>query len=165
MALATLAVLGVFVFAATQGGELFVSKNHYVTYLPDVAGLQAGSPVRLVGFTVGAVEEVGLSEFRIDPNRHAAVRFHLYSRYASDIRSDSEAFVTTEGLLGQSVLELSRGIQGEPIADGGVVRGVERGSMKQVVRNMEELTAEMHALVADMRRDPKRYLNMKISVF
>jgi phospholipid/cholesterol/gamma-HCH transport system substrate-binding protein len=135
MVLATLAVLGVFVFAATQGGELFVSKNHYVTYLPDVAGLQAGSPVRLVGFTVGAVEEVGLSEFRIDPNRHAAVRFHLYSRYASDIRSDSEAFVTTEG------------------------------SMKQVVRNMEELTAEMHALVADMRRDPKRYLNMKISVF
>lgn len=163
--LASLAVFSVFVFAASQGRELFVSKSRYVTYLPDVAGLQTGSPVRLVGVTVGAVEEVGLSEIRDDPQRHAAVRFRVYSRYTSDIRADSVAFVTTEGLLGQSVLELTRGIEGEPVADGGVVTGVERGSMKQVVQNMENLTGELHALVADIRKDPKKYLNMKISLF
>ncbi|MGH9803876.1 MAG: MlaD family protein [Candidatus Acidiferrales bacterium] len=165
MVLASLAVISAFVFAAGQGREFFVSKNRYVTYLPDVAGLQAGAPVRLVGFTVGAVEEVGLSEMRDDPKRHAAVRFQIYTRYAPDIRTDSEAFVTTEGLLGQSVLELTRGVKGEPIADGGVVAGVQRGSMKQVVQNMENLTGEMHALVADIRKDPKKYLNMKISLF
>lgn len=165
MALTSLVVFGVFVFAASQGREFFVSKNHYTAYLPDVAGLQAGSPVRLVGVTVGAVEEVGLSEMRDDPKRHAAVRFRVYSQYAPDIRADSEAFVTTEGLLGQSVLELTRGVKGEPIAEGGVVRGVERGCMKQVVQNMENLTGELHALVADIRKDPKKYLNMKISLF
>lgn len=165
MVLTALFVLGVFVFAAAQGQELFVSKNRYVTYLPDVAGLQAGSPVRLVGVTVGAVEAVGLSEMRDDPKRHAAVRFQVSSKYAPDICSDSEAFVTTEGLLGQSVLELTRGMKGKPVANNGEVPGVERGSMKQVVRNMENLTADMDALVADMRRDPKKYLNMKISLF
>ena len=56
LVLASLAVISTFVFAAGQGREFFVSKNRYVTYLPDVAGLQAGAPVRLVGFTVGAVE-------------------------------------------------------------------------------------------------------------
>lgn len=165
MVLASLAVFGVFVFAAAQGRELFASKTRYLTYLPDVAGLQPGSPVRLVGFAVGTVEEVGLSEIRDDPKRYAAVTFLVYSQYENDIRSDSEAFITTEGLLGQSVLELTRGVQGEPVPDGGVVRGVERGSMKQVVQNMENLTGELRALVADIRKDPKKYLNMKISFF
>jgi len=165
MVLTSLVVFSVFVFAASQGREFFVSKNHYATYLPDVAGLQAGSPVRLVGVTVGAVEEVGLSEMRDDPKRHAVVHFRVYSRYAPDLRSDSEAFVTTEGLLGQSVLEMTRGVRGEPVAEGGEVKGVERGSMKQVVQNMENLTGELHALAADIRRDPKKYLNMKISLF
>lgn len=165
MVLASLAVFGVFVFAATQGRDLFASKHRYVTYLPDVAGLQAGSPVRLVGFAVGTVEEVGLSEMRNDPKHHAAVTFLVYSEYGTDIRSDSVAFVTTEGLLGQSVLELTRGVTGEPVPEGGVVTGVERGNMKQVVQNMENLTGELRALVADIRRDPKKYLNMKISFF
>jgi len=165
LVVAAILVLGFFIIYATSGRPWFASEVHYVTYLPDVGGFQRGSPVRLVGFAVGSVEEVGLSEMRDDPKRHAAVRFRVYQQYADDIRTDSEAFVTTEGLLGESVLELTRGVKGEPIAEGGVVTGVERGSMKQVVQNMENLTGELHALVADIRKDPKKYLNMKISLF
>lgn len=106
----------VFVFYITQAGRVFAREASYVTYLPDAAGLEEGSPVRLVGFVVGTVESVGLSEFRDDPSRHAKVVFRVRRDYAEDIRSDSEAFVTTEGLLGQSVLELTRGMAGEPIA-------------------------------------------------
>lgn len=158
-------ILGLFLLAAGQGRPWFASETSYVTYLPDVGGLQPGSPVRLVGVTVGSVEDVGVSEFREDPQRHAAVRFRVRSDYREDIRSDSEAFVTTEGLLGQSVLELTRGVKGEPVVEGGAIQGVERGSMKQVVQNVENLTAELRALVSDIRRDPKKYLNMKISIF
>jgi len=165
LALSALAVLGTFVFAASEAGRWFSPQARYVTYLPDVAGLQVGSPVRLVGYEVGSVEHIGLSEFRDDPTRHAEVRFVVYGDFRQDIRGDSEASVTTEGLLGQSVLEVSRGVQGEPIADGGVVPGVERGSMKQIVQNVETLTREMRLLVADIRKDPKKYLNMKISLF
>src|SRR3990172_7081284 len=105
--LVVLAVLGVFTFAASLGRNLFTAQTRYVTYLPDVS-LQPGSPVRLVGFSVGSVEKVGLSDFREDPSRYAAVYLVIDSQYASDIREDSVAFVTTEGLLGQSVLELTR---------------------------------------------------------
>lgn len=165
MVLAAVIVLGAFLFYASSGQRLFARETHYVTYLPDVAGLQSGSPVRLAGVTVGAVEAVSLSEYADDPKRHAAVQIRVYSEHAEKIRTDSEAFVTTEGLLGQSVLELTRGIEGGAVADGGEIRGAERGSVKQIVQNVERLTAEMHLLVADIRRDPKKYLNMKISLF
>ena len=163
--LAGLAVLGVFTFAASLGRNLFTAQTRYVTYLPDVAGLQPGSPVRLVGFSVGSVEKVGLSDFREDPSRYAAVYLVIDSQYASDIREDSVAFVTTEGLLGQSVLELTRGVTGEPVPADGTVTGTERGSMKQIVRNVEQLTAELNALAHDVRQNPQKYLHMKLSLF
>jgi phospholipid/cholesterol/gamma-HCH transport system substrate-binding protein len=165
LVLVALTTLGVFIFVASQGRHLWAPQTHYVTYLPDVAGLQPGSPVRLVGFAVGSVESVGLSPFRQDPSRHAEVRFVIGSQYADDIRDDSEAYVTTEGLLGQSVLEVSRGVNGDVVPPGGAVKGSERGSMKQIVQNVEQLTAQLNALARDIRRNPKKYLNMKISLF
>lgn len=165
LVVSALAVLGIFIFAASEMGRWFTPRAHYVTYLPDVAGLQVGSPVRLVGYEVGSVERIGLSEFRDDPARHAEVRFVVYGDFREDIRGDSEASVTTEGLLGQSVLEVSRGVRGDPLPEGGVVLGVEHGSIKQIVQNVEALTREMRLLVADIRKDPKKYLNMKISLF
>ena len=44
--LAALGVLSIFVFYVTGGGTLFAAQVHYVTYLPDVSGLQTGAPVR-----------------------------------------------------------------------------------------------------------------------
>ena len=165
MVVVALLILTFFVFYATTGRPWFASEVHYATYLPDVGGLQRGSPVRLVGFAVGTVDSVGLSEFRNDPTRHAAVRFRVYQQYADDIRTDSVASVTTEGLLGESVLELTRGMKGAPVPDDGVVVGSQRGSVKQIVQNVEQLTAELRALVVDIHRDPKKYLHMKISLF
>ncbi|MCI0401943.1 MAG: MlaD family protein [Acidobacteria bacterium] len=73
--LMALGMASVFVFYMTQAGTLFSDEERYVTYLPDAAGLENGAPVRLVGFAVGTVESVGLSEFRDDPKRHAKVVF------------------------------------------------------------------------------------------
>ncbi len=160
-----LGMASVFVFYLTQAGAFFTREVRYVTYLPDAAGLEKGAPVRLVGFAVGTVDDVGLSEFRDDPTRHAKVLFRVRHQYQDDIRSDSEAYVTTEGLLGQSVLELTRGMKGEPVPAGGEVHGSQRGSIKQIVENVQRLTAELRQLVADIRKDPKKYLNAKISLF
>ena len=149
--LATLALLATFVFYVTGGGRVFVPQVHYTTYLPDVSGLSAGAPVRLVGVEVGTVLSVGLSEFRDDQSRAAEVHFRINQSDQRDIRSDSEAFVTTEGLLGESVLEITRGSTGEPIPDDGVVTGVQRGNIKQIVHNVEQITGDVRALIGDVR--------------
>jgi phospholipid/cholesterol/gamma-HCH transport system substrate-binding protein len=36
---------------------------------------------------------------------------------------------------------------------------------KQLYENMSKTVAEMQALIADIRRDPKKYLNVKVSIF
>jgi len=45
--LVVLAGLGVFTFAASLGRNLFTAQTRYVTYLPDVAGLQIALVIRL----------------------------------------------------------------------------------------------------------------------
>ncbi len=36
---------------------------------------------------------------------------------------------------------------------------------KQLYENMNKTVTEMQALLADIRRDPKKYLNVKVSIF
>lgn len=149
--LAALIILGTFIFYVTGEGALFTKQVQFRTYLPDVAGLKSGAPVRLVGVEIGTVERVGLSEFREDPSRHAVVFFRVQERFRQDIRKDSEAFVTTEGLLGESVLEITRGFRGEPIAVGDVVAGTQKGNIKEIVQNVEDITTDIRTLTADIR--------------
>ncbi len=163
--LMALGMASVFVFYMTQAGAFFADETRYVTYLPYADGLGIGAPVRMVGFAVGTVEKVELSEFRDDPARHAKVTFRVRDQYAEDVLTDSEAYVTTEGLLGESVLEVTRGMKGAPIPPDGVVTGSKRGNMKDIIENTEKLTAELRLLAADIRKDPKKYLNMKLSLF
>jgi phospholipid/cholesterol/gamma-HCH transport system substrate-binding protein len=36
---------------------------------------------------------------------------------------------------------------------------------KQLYENMNEAAAELRSLIGDIRKDPKRYLNVKVSIF
>ncbi|MBI4466762.1 MAG: MCE family protein [Acidobacteria bacterium] len=149
--LAALATVATFIFYVTGEGVLFARQIALKTYLPDVSGLKSGAPVRLAGVEIGTVKTVGLSGFRDDPARHTEVVFLVRQQFQDDIRSDSEAFITTEGLLGESVLEISRGTAGTPVPAGGVVPGTQRGNIKQVVQNVERITGDFRTLIADVR--------------
>jgi len=146
--LTALLILATFIFYVTREGAVFAPHYRLKTYLPDVAGLKAGAPVRLAGVEVGTVEVVRLSEFRQDPKRHAEVVVRVVASNQPEIRTDSEAFVTTEGLLGEGVLEVTRGIAGEILPDGGVIRGGERPTIKEVVYNAGVITDHLKEVVA-----------------
>lgn len=147
----TLVLLGVFIFYATGAGRGFARQVQLKTYLPDVSGLKVGAPVRLAGVEIGTVRQVALSEFRQEAARHTEVVFRVQKRYLSEIRSDSEASITTEGLLGESVLEIKRGISGSPIAEGGTVPGLGKPGIKEIVYNVGQITSDIRGLTADVR--------------
>lgn len=149
--LATVAILATFIFYVTGEGALFARHEELKTYLPDVSGLKSGAPVRLAGVEIGTVHRVGLSDFRDDPARHTEVFFRVRTDYQEDIRTDSQAFITTEGLLGESVLEITRGVSGTRVPPGGTIPGSQRGNIKQVVQNVEKITGDISILTADMR--------------
>lgn len=150
--LLTLILLASFAFYATGGGALFTAKVSYVTYLPTVSGLSPGAPVRLMGLTVGSVQRISLREFQEDPSRRTEVRFQIASSYQHFVRDSSVAFITTEGLLGESVLEIeTESLAGEGIPPGGVVPGTQRGDIKQIVQNVDAITGDVRSLIGDVR--------------
>lgn len=152
LVLATIALLAVFVFYATGGGRILASQTDYRTYLPDVAGLKPGAPVRLAGLEVGTVQQVRLTaEFPGDRSRQTEIFFRLRRDYADYVRSDSRAFITTEGLLGESVLEVDPGLAGDRIPAGGAVPGTQRGNIKTIVENVDQITGDIRQLTADVR--------------
>lgn len=152
--LAALGILATFIFYVTGEGALLARQVTLKTYLPDVAGLKAGAPVRLAGVEIGAVRRVGLSEFVEEPARHTEVIFRVREPFQKEIRTDSEAFITTEGLLGESVLEITRGVAGEPLAmegEEGIVLGTQRGNIKQIIQNVDHITGDIRTLTTDLR--------------
>ena len=145
------AIVAIFVFYVTGEGALFARQMELKTYLPYVSGLESGAPVRLAGVGIGTVKGVRLSEFRDDPSRHTEITFRVNRSYQNDIRTDSTAYTTTEGLLGESVLELTRGVTGTPIPPGATVPGVIRPGIKEIVQNVGTITDDIRIVTADIR--------------
>jgi phospholipid/cholesterol/gamma-HCH transport system substrate-binding protein len=151
LVLITLGIMATFVFYVTGEGLLFADKVSFRTYLPDVAALKPGAPVRLAGFEVGTVQAVGLADFREDPSHKTEVRFQMQQKYRDYVRTESTAFITTEGLLGESVLEIEPALTGEMVTANGVVPGTQRGNIKEIVNNVNRITADVRDLIGDVR--------------
>jgi len=152
LVLVVLAISAIFVFYVTGEGRLFARHVEYKTFLPAVAGLKPGAPVRLAGFEVGTVKTVGLADdFRQDPVNKTEVRFQVLQRYKNYVRSNSLAYITTEGLLGESVLELDPSLEGELVPPGEAVPGTEKGNIKEIVQNVDAITGDVRTLIADVR--------------
>ncbi len=150
LVLAVALILGLFVFYGTRE-SLFASTSDYRTFLPDVSGLKKGAPVRLAGFEVGTIREVSLAGIDAERAKQTEITFTIRSEYRDYIRADSLAYVTTEGLLGESVLEIDPGHAGDLIAPGAVVPGTKKGSIKDIEQNVNDITRDVRAIVADVR--------------
>jgi len=143
-------IMGLFVFYGTREA-LFATKSRYHTFLPDASGLKKGAPVRLAGLEVGTVESIGLASVGAERARQTEINFDVRSEYQDYLRSDSLAYITTEGLLGESVLEIDPGIAGQKLPAGAEVPGTQKGNIKQVVMNVEHITGDVRAMMADVR--------------
>src|SRR5207244_12335390 len=94
------------------GGGILGPKYRLTTYLPEVAGLANGAPVRVDGVEVGNVESIRLlprtAGKTVDKNKNIEVVMRVDKRYQKDIVTDSTASVVTEGLLGNRYVNITR---------------------------------------------------------
>lgn len=146
LVLASLTILAVGIFYITGAGGFWVPRYRLKAYLPEASGLRTGAPVRLAGVEIGWVEKVGLSPFVSDPARTVEVLMRVDRRYQNEIRTDSGASLQTEGLLGERVVEIKRGVTGTPIPPNGVVPGVEEPSIKRIVERTDEVMSNLSLL-------------------
>ncbi len=101
------------------GGERgwFDSKYHLYCTFTDVSGLAPGASVSLAGMRVGSVVEVGFPQDL--QHREIVVKMEIGTKFSDRIRSDSEASIVTQGLLGDKVISITvGGPDAGPLSDG-----------------------------------------------
>ena len=150
-------LVGLFVLAAgifyVTGTRFLGPKYRLVTYLPEVAGLSNGAPVRVDGVDVGNVESIRLLPHTAvtDRNKNIEVVLRIDRRYQKDILTDSVTSLVTEGLLGNRYVNITRGFTGVPLKEGQELPGREEKAIKEVVERSADVMANLQALSDDVR--------------
>ena len=119
-------IVGLFVFMGLLVGAGFVvfmgggttlgGMVPVRTYFSDVRGLNIGAPVLIAGIQVGRVTEFRFEESSASGGRAGGILtvLSIYQNARSRVRKDSEASVTTMGMLGDKVIVISPGTQESP---------------------------------------------------
>ena len=157
-----LLILAFGIFYVTGQG-VWGPKYRLNTFLPEVAGLATGAPVRLDGVEIGNVDRITLvpREHGKTPDKmhNVEIGMRLDRRYQNDILTDSVATLVTEGLLGNRYVNIQRGYTGVPLKDGQAVPGGEEKAIKEVVERSADVLANLQALseqIQDIVGDVKK---------
>src|SRR5260370_3979046 len=138
-----------------SGGSFIGTKYRLKAYLPEVSDLANGAAVRVDGVEVGNVESIKLvprTPGRVpEKNKNIEVVMRIDRRFQGDILTDSTASLVTEGLLGNRVVNITRGFTGAPLKEGQEITGVEEKAIKEVVERSADVLANLQALSDNVR--------------
>ena len=145
----TLAVLIAAVLVLGRSKNLFSRKAVLHSSFENVGGLIAGSEVRLAGMSIGVVRHIHFSH---DPvNRRVGVDFSIRASYLDRIRKDSVAQVTSKGLLGDAIVDISVGSPDQPaLQDGDTIESHEPVGLGQIVARAESAIRGIDVLAGDV---------------
>jgi len=103
-----------YVYHTAESKGWFLTKATYYTYSDRATGLKVGDPVMLIGLAVGQItrmEPMPPEEF----HRNIYVEFEIKDPYYGYLWTEgTQAKITTADLLGQRVLEVTKGTGGYP---------------------------------------------------
>jgi phospholipid/cholesterol/gamma-HCH transport system substrate-binding protein len=132
--LAGLIFSAIVVFLIGDERRLFSSSVEYHARFADVQGLKAGAPIRMGGIDVGHVASVGYGKDARDSTVY--VSMNIVAKEAGRIRKDSAVKIATKGLLGDKMLELSKGESADALPPGSEITAEEPKDMFGAVGEM-----------------------------
>lgn len=122
------------IFLIGDERRFFSSSIRINTTFSDVQGLKAGAPIRMGGIDVGTVTKVGYKKGSIDNTIY--VELDIVKDEAARIRKDSIARVAAKGLLGDKMVEITKGSSAETVPPGGTIRGEEPTDLMGIAQGM-----------------------------
>ena len=128
------------------GGTLFQNKTALYLYMPDAAGLAAGSPVRVDGIAVGKVSAVALSGSK-QPGRTVRVTITVETANLPKIPADSTAQMGAETVVGDQFVDVSSGTSPRHIAAHGEIKYEAEPELLKTL-DMEQFNRQLHAIDA-----------------
>jgi len=169
--LAGLVFAGIVVFLIGDERRLFSSSVEYRARFADVQGLRPNAPVRMGGIDIGQVADVAYGTDPKDATIYVTLR--IVEKEAGRIRTDSQARIAAKGLLGDKMVEITKGESTTGIPPGGEIPvseagndvmgqvGEMAGKAQNVLDNVEKATSsladeqlhkDLHEAVAGMNR-------------
>ena len=118
---------GLVIFLIGDERRLFETATSFKATFSDVQGLKADAPIRMGGVDVGHVASVGYGSQPGDSTIYVTLK--VVSSEASRIKTDSVAKVASKGLLGDKMIEITRGKAKEAIKPGGIIPSEEPDDM------------------------------------
>ncbi|MBI2680919.1 MAG: MCE family protein [Candidatus Solibacter usitatus] len=106
------------VYVKVGGMDFFEPTVRIRTFVPDATGLSKKTEVRLNGIFIGKVTSVGLGTIQ-EPNKRIEITLALKRRVIAGIPEDSKVVLDADNVLGDKVVNITRGVSPNPIAAGG----------------------------------------------
>jgi len=141
--IAIIGIMAVFAFIGIQQG-VFIHKTRIYFIAESGQGINEGMAVKLSGFKIGKVK--GLS---LDDIARVKVELSINTKYMRWIKTDSRAKLIKEGLIGESIIEIT---PGSPDAREVIEEGVIAFEREKGISEMaEELRDEIKPIFTDIR--------------
>jgi phospholipid/cholesterol/gamma-HCH transport system substrate-binding protein len=186
-----LALLGmgiVFFWTGMKKGA-FTPKSPIYFVADTGQDLKEGIPVKFSGFKIGKLVSLAL-----DDQGHVQVEIEIETKHLVLLRQDSVVSLKKEGVIGDGVLDISRGSEAKPVLSGGSKLRFERangleqavmevkgrvmpilddvhqiltdpeGDVRQTLKNVRQLTAEINGLASEMRGTRQKLDQVLVSV-
>ena len=147
LTITAIVIAAILVFSLTGAKGFFWQRYTLKTRFPNVAGLAAGSPVRVAGVQVGSVKEIQFAGDLVD------VVFEVNKKVQPRITDKSVAFLGSVSLLGSSAVDITPSTAGTPVPEYGyVTQGRAKGQFADIAESASGTIEEVTGLVHDLRQ-------------
>lgn len=149
-----LALLALGIFLIGETGVVYGARYRLQTFMPSANGLVEGANVRLGGQDVGKVVAIDFVPFaeRRGPEDVLRITMAVDRSVKEQIRSDSEARLFTQGLLGDKVVDIRPGtVAGRVLEEGETVPSERPVDVEEVLRSVSDALGNAVVLLSDFR--------------
>jgi len=151
------------IFLIGDERRLFERSVEFTAKFSDVQGLKKSAPVQMGGVDIGHVADVKYAQQPGDD--HIIVTLSIVRDEAGRIRTDSKVEVVPKGLLGDKMVEITRGTsEGKPVEPGSELLSKEPDDLLSGLSSKANNALRQVEEVAEKLNDPKLHQNLRESV-
>jgi phospholipid/cholesterol/gamma-HCH transport system substrate-binding protein len=136
------------IFLIGDERRLFSSSVDYTARFTDVQGLKTGASIRMGGIDIGHVASVGYGKDAKDSTIYVTLK--VVEREAGRIKTDSVVRIATKGLLGDKMIEITKGEAAASLPPGTEIRVDEEGG--DVLGRVGQMAGKAESALSNIER-------------
>lgn len=126
--------------------NVFAKKFYLFIEPPSASSFYAGQSVKFQGFAIGHIDQIELQD-----EGQVRISLRLLERYRHMIHQGAVIQFTKEGLLGEQVVELTRGDVAKPMLKSGEILGYEtEASLEQILTDLQPAVDNANVLLREL---------------